>query len=88
MRRPVVATGVSAIPELIEDGANGLLVPEKDVPALARALDRLLEDAALRRTLADAAYETVRGSFDAERTTRALKDLFTSSLASTPGASS
>jgi len=88
MRLPVVATDVSAIPELIEDGANGLLVPEKDVPALARALERPLEDAALRRKLADAAYETVRGSFDAERTTGALKDLFVSRLAATAGGSS
>ncbi|HEY6195372.1 MAG TPA: glycosyltransferase family 4 protein [Candidatus Eisenbacteria bacterium] len=85
---PVVATGVSAIPELIEDGVNGLLVPEKDVPALAGALERLLEDAALRGRLGRAACETVRGSFDAERTTRALNDLFVSSLAGTVGASS
>jgi len=38
-------------------------------------------DATLRRKLGDAAHQTVRGSFDAERTTGALKDLFVSSLA-------
>jgi len=81
MGLPVVSTAISAIPELITDGVNGTLVPEKDIAALAGALERLLEDAALRRRLGDAARETVRGKFDAERTTSALKDLFSSSLA-------
>jgi glycosyltransferase involved in cell wall biosynthesis len=81
MGLPVVSTAISAIPELIHDGTNGSLVPEKDVPALALALERLLGDADLRRTLGDAAQETVRGSFDAERTTSALRDLFASRLA-------
>ena len=82
---PVVATAVSAIPELIEDGANGLLVPQRDVPALAGALERLLNDPALRGKLGHAGCETVRGSFDAERTTTALRDLFVSCLARTNG---
>ena len=77
----VVSTAISAIPELIDDGASGLLVPEKDVPALAGALARLLEDAGLRRRLGHAAREKVRRSFNAERTTRELKDLFASRLA-------
>jgi len=81
MGLPVVSTPVSAIPELIDDGANGLLVAEKDVLALAGALKRLLADAGLRRRLGDAAREKVRRSFDAERTTQDLKDLFVSRLA-------
>jgi glycosyltransferase involved in cell wall biosynthesis len=88
MRLPVVATNISAIPELVQDGVNGLLVPEKDVAALARALERLLHDAALRGKLADAGCERVRGSFDAERTTGALRDLFVSSLTGSTGARS
>ena len=41
---PVISTHHSGIPELVEDGRSGLLVPERDVPALADALKRLLEN--------------------------------------------
>jgi glycosyltransferase involved in cell wall biosynthesis len=42
--RPVVATRVGCLPELVEDGATGLLVPPGEPKALAAALDSLLED--------------------------------------------
>jgi glycosyltransferase involved in cell wall biosynthesis len=45
--RPVVATAVGDLAELIQDGENGLLVPPADPPALADALSRLLADPAL-----------------------------------------
>lgn len=48
---PVVSTPVAGIPELVADGETGLLVPEHDAPALADALDRLLEDEGLRDRL-------------------------------------
>jgi glycosyltransferase involved in cell wall biosynthesis len=80
MGLPVVSTPVSAIPELVRDGTNGLLVPEKDVAALAAALERLIDDPALRARLGDAGRDTVRDAFDAERTTTQLKDLFASCL--------
>ena len=44
MGKPVVATRVGGIPEIVEDGVNGLLVPPGDVPALARALSRYIDD--------------------------------------------
>lgn len=46
---PVVASAVSAIPEVVADGETGLLAPARDVPALARQLEVLLGDATLRR---------------------------------------
>ena len=46
--RPVVATRVGGIPEVVVDGRTGLLVPPKDAPALAQGLRRLLENQALR----------------------------------------
>jgi glycosyltransferase involved in cell wall biosynthesis len=48
---PVISTPVGAIPEVVREGHNGLLVPAGDVAALARALERLIEDPALRRNL-------------------------------------
>ena len=50
----VIATPVGAVPEVIDHERNGLLVPVGDVEALAAALDRLIEDGELRRSLGDA----------------------------------
>jgi len=58
-----VATRVSAIPELIEDGATGLLVTESDVPALAAALEDLIRSPERRRALGDAGQARVRAQF-------------------------
>jgi glycosyltransferase involved in cell wall biosynthesis len=49
--RPVVATKVGGIPELVEDGVTGFLVEPGDAAALRRALQRLLDDPMLRRRL-------------------------------------
>jgi len=57
--RAVVATRVGAIPELIEDGVNGLLVPPHDVSLLSAALASVLHDDALRGRLGARARETV-----------------------------
>jgi glycosyltransferase involved in cell wall biosynthesis len=52
--RPVVATRVGAIPELVRDGVTGLLVPPADPPALAAAIRRLLDDPGLAAELGQA----------------------------------
>lgn len=62
---PVVSTRVSGIPELIEDGSEGLLADPYDVPALAAALERLLEDDELRAHLAEAGRRKIEAEFDA-----------------------
>jgi glycosyltransferase involved in cell wall biosynthesis len=48
---PVIATAVNSIPEVVNDGRNGLLVPVGDLDALVNAISRLLEDDDLRRSL-------------------------------------
>jgi glycosyltransferase involved in cell wall biosynthesis len=50
---PVVTTPVGAIPDLIRDGSNGLLVAPGDLDALTAAIDRLVQDAALRHKLGE-----------------------------------
>ena len=61
---PVVATSVSALPELVVDGDHGLLVPPKNPAALAEGLSRILTDAGLRRKVIPAARRRVRSRFD------------------------
>jgi glycosyltransferase involved in cell wall biosynthesis len=71
---PVVATPVGAIPDVVRDGEEGLLVPPRDAAALVRALARLADDPSLRarlgaqaRARAEACYssEVVLGELDA-----------------------
>ena len=61
-----VATDLSAIPELIEDGANGLLTPERDVPAMSRALETLITNPSLRARMGRVGAERVRRQFKFE----------------------
>jgi glycosyltransferase involved in cell wall biosynthesis len=58
--RPVVGFAVGGIPDWLEDGVNGLLVPEADTRAMARAIDRLLGDRPLRVSLGEGALACVR----------------------------
>lgn len=64
---PVVAARAGGIPEMIENGTNGLLVPPRDSLALADAVGRLLENRGLAARLASAGPETVRRRFTADR---------------------
>jgi colanic acid/amylovoran biosynthesis glycosyltransferase len=64
---PVVASGISGIPELVEDGRTGLLVPPRDPSALAVALRRLHDDPALRESLAHAGRTLVEREFDVRK---------------------
>jgi glycosyltransferase involved in cell wall biosynthesis len=65
--RPVVATAVGGVPEVVRDGVNGLLVPPEDPAALAEGIVRLLRDHELASRLAARAVETVEESFTAAR---------------------
>ena len=60
----VVASDVGGIPEMVEDGRSGLLVPPDDPDALGAALRRVLSDKALRAALGTAARERVLERFD------------------------
>ena len=80
MEMPVVSTDISGIPEIVEHGVNGLLVPEKDPRSLADALERILDDEVLARRLGIAARRRICEVFDSSRNTVALKELFVSCL--------
>lgn len=59
MACPVVATAVGGIPEVVEEGVNGLLVPPRDFPALAEKIGMLLYDPKLSERLGHAGREYV-----------------------------
>lgn len=61
--RPVVASATGGIPEWLDDGVTGRLVPAGDVPALATALDAMLTDGTLRQRMGIAAVERVERHF-------------------------
>lgn len=64
---PVVATRISAIPELVRDGETGRLVASKDPRELADAMYAMLTDTALRNRIVPQALQRVRSEFDNTR---------------------
>jgi glycosyltransferase involved in cell wall biosynthesis len=75
-RLPCVSTAISGVPELIEDGRTGILVPPGDPPRLAAAIEALLRDPLRRAALGAAGEARVRRVFDAERGFDALARRF------------
>lgn len=73
---PCVATPVTGIPELVRDGDTGVLVPERDPPALADALVHLIDDPALRTRLAGRARTLIEAEFDIHRNAARIRGLF------------
>lgn len=77
MRLPVVATAVGGIPEVVEPGVSGMLVPFGDPAALAAAAAELLADPARRAALGEAARWRVEERFSIERMARELEAIYT-----------
>lgn len=80
---PVVATPVTGIPEIVQPGRTGVIVPQRDPAALATAMQALLDDAALRERLAAAGRALVEHEFDSTRNAVTLAALFTRASAGT-----
>jgi glycosyltransferase involved in cell wall biosynthesis len=61
---PVIGSSIGGVPELIDDGENGLLVRERDARGLADALEKLWKDPDAARRLANAGREKVESIWD------------------------
>lgn len=81
MGLPVVASAVGGLPEVVEEGRSGYLVPPADPPALARSLRILLLDPALRCAMGGAGRERVRRHFSADAMTAAITAIYDEILA-------
>lgn len=74
--RPVVATRVGGIPEIVEDGVSGVLVEARDPEGLADAIGSLLRDPARRDRIGAAGRQKRRGQYDIARTVSRFEDLY------------
>ena len=73
---PVVASNVAGIPELLDDGRCGILVPPQDAQALAKGIEKMLGDDLLRKQYAESARKHIEKSFNLwENTSRLAKHL-------------
>ena len=72
---PVIATDVDGVPEIIEHGVTGWIVPPGDVTALADTLTNVLADVEGRRLVANRAFDAVQQRFRWDTTVEAFDDL-------------
>jgi glycosyltransferase involved in cell wall biosynthesis len=79
--RPVVATRVGGIPDVVEDGANGILVPGKDPAALATALERLARDPETRARLGAEARRRAESTLTWEAAAESFEDCYAQAAA-------
>ncbi len=76
LRRPVVATNVGGVPEMVHDGVTGLLVPPHDPVSLGTAIARLLTDHPLADMVARAGHDFVHGNFSLDEMVRAISAIY------------
>jgi glycosyltransferase involved in cell wall biosynthesis len=79
--KAIVATRTGGIPDIIEDGVHGVLVPPRDAAATAAAIERLLADPEERARLGANARERRRREFDLETTIARIAALYEELLA-------
>lgn len=80
-RIPVITTDVGGNPELVRDGETGIVVPMKDSPALAAAMDRLIRDRELYERVRDRGWERVVKKFSAKARAEKIFRLYEEVLA-------
>jgi len=64
MKKSIIATNVGIMPEIIEDGINGILIPPEDSLSIASAIKKILEDRTLGQKMGEAAYDSLITKFN------------------------
>ncbi len=85
-QRPVVATQIAGVSELVEDGVSGFLVPPSDVERLRDRIHQLLSDKSLRQQLGQQGQRRVRESFNIHHEAKKLYALMVAAIAEQPAA--
>jgi len=83
---PVVGSAIEGVPEVVEDGVGGILVPPRDAAAVASGVLTLLRDAAGRETMGSSARERVQQRFDMTAITATIQDRYLAMLQTSAGA--
>ena len=78
--RPVIASRVGGVPEVLRHGETGLLVPPGDTDALAKAIISLASDREKCRAMGEAGRELVRADYPWERSLDMLTELYNRSI--------
>ncbi|MGC8717251.1 MAG: glycosyltransferase family 4 protein [bacterium] len=78
--RAVVATKVGGIPEIIEDGKSGILVPARDSRVLAEAIEALIVDSGLRERIGENGYKRFKEGFSISRMVERTNEIYKSLL--------
>ena len=73
---PVVSTPLAGVPEMVEQGVNGELVPERDPKAICAAVERLIANPARARGMGDRGRQIAAERFSIETSAKALRKLF------------
>jgi glycosyltransferase involved in cell wall biosynthesis len=74
--RPVIASRVGGMAEVVRDGENGLLIPPRDPEALAQALARLLSAPTFAKKLGERARQDVQANYSLERQIKELNEIY------------
>jgi glycosyltransferase involved in cell wall biosynthesis len=74
--KPVIATNGGGVPEIVENGKTGILVPMGDVEAMAHAVCRILSDPVLANELGARAKERIEKDFTIQQTARKVEDVY------------
>ena len=79
--KPVVATDVGGVSEILKNGETGILVPPKNPQKIAEAVIDLLKDEAKRHRMGNAAKDWVKGNFDEKMMLKKIDNMYTETLA-------
>ena len=76
MKLPVISTTVTGIPEIVDDGVNGILIPPNNIEALIETIEKLIGDPQLRKHLGENARKKVEERFDIRKNINNYVHLF------------
>jgi glycosyltransferase involved in cell wall biosynthesis len=80
MRKPIIATSVGGIPEVIRNGINGLLVPPRNAESIITAIKKLLDKRHLAKKMGQSARYFVEENLSIQATARKWESLYISLL--------
>ena len=79
-RKPVVVTDVGSLPEIVDDGITGFVVPPRDSKALAEKIILLLEDKKLRRKMGEKAYRKLKTDLSWDKISKEIVEIYEETL--------